>query len=203
MIRAILFDADGVVINRDKYFSQELVKDYGVSKEKIEKFFQTEFQECLTGRADLKEVIAPYLKDWGVNKSVDGLLDDWFSFENRPNLPLIQKIKEIKAQGIKCYLATNQEKYRAYYLAERMGFLKLFDHLFISSEVHRLKPEPDFFDYVWESIQYLDFIDSKEEVLLVDDTQKVIDGADAYGFKTYLYDSQEGLERVLKGYKLI
>jgi putative hydrolase of the HAD superfamily len=197
-MQAIIFDADGVVINRDLYFSQQFSQEFNIPLEKLEAFFHTEFVPCITGRADLKVVLEPYLKAWGWNKGVDELLKYWFSTEDRPNTELLNQIVQLQAQDIKCYLATNQEKYRAHYLAENMGFLKRFDYLFFSCEMHRRKPEQEYFDYLWDSIQYLDFIDDKKEVLLFDDTPTVIDAANAFGFQAHLYQNLEQFEQIIK-----
>ena len=39
MIKAIIFDADGVLIHREKYFSERLEDDYGIPREKSLEFF--------------------------------------------------------------------------------------------------------------------------------------------------------------------
>ncbi len=62
MIKTILFDADGVLINGGQ-FSSHLEKDYGITREITAPFFTGPFIECLIGNADLKEVIPPYIKN--------------------------------------------------------------------------------------------------------------------------------------------
>ena len=54
MIAAIIFDADGMLINGEQ-FSKALARDYDVDREKEKEFFTTIFQDCLVGKADLKE----------------------------------------------------------------------------------------------------------------------------------------------------
>ena len=117
MIKIFLFDADGVVIIPSERFSDRFSREFNVDyEEKIPPFFENDFEPCLTGRADLKEIIKPYLKRWGWKKSVDELLEYWFENENHIDERVIEVIKKLRAIGIKCYLATNQEKYRTQYL---------------------------------------------------------------------------------------
>ena len=72
MIKVVIFDADGVLINQER-FSDAFARDYNISDDKIMPFFTGPFQECMTGKADLKEAILPYLNVWGWTKGVDSL----------------------------------------------------------------------------------------------------------------------------------
>ena len=54
MIKAVLFDVDGVLINGN-LFSQNYFDDFGY---KIPSdFFVTEFEDALVGKKDLKEIL--------------------------------------------------------------------------------------------------------------------------------------------------
>lgn len=54
MILSLIFDADGVVVNSER-FSEILARDYDVDKVKEKEFFTSHFQDCLVGKADLKK----------------------------------------------------------------------------------------------------------------------------------------------------
>ena len=130
IIKAIIFNADGVVIDSPKIFSVQYQEKYKISYNKMLVFFDTVFQDCLVDRADLKEAIKPYLKDWQWDKSIDELLKFWFKAEYKPNLKMISFIKKLREKGIKCYLMTNQEKYRTEYIKKEMNFDHIFDQVF-------------------------------------------------------------------------
>src|SRR3989344_5743929 len=105
MIKAILFDADGVLL-KDGMFSEYLKREHDLDIEKLIPFFTGPFRESLVGKADLKKILKPYLKDWGWKKSMDELLDLWFTTGHEIDERLVKYIKNLRKSGIKCYLAT-------------------------------------------------------------------------------------------------
>lgn len=58
MIKAIIFDTDGMTVNSEM-FSVQFNKDYGVPMDNLLPFFKNEFQPCLVGKADLKNDPSP------------------------------------------------------------------------------------------------------------------------------------------------
>src|SRR5260221_12594154 len=99
MIKAILFDADGVLINGEM-FSSVLEREYGISTKITTPFYAGPFQACLTGKADLKKIIKPYLKKWGWQKSVDEFLKTWFRAEHTIDKDLVDYIQELRKKDI-------------------------------------------------------------------------------------------------------
>ncbi len=68
MIKAVIFDVDGVLIDLTiEKAKNQFKRDWGITPEQTEHFFGNEFVACLQGKADLKEVISPYLIEWGWN----------------------------------------------------------------------------------------------------------------------------------------
>jgi len=126
MIKVVIFDADGMTL-KSSLFSTRLAKKYNISHKKILPFFQKEFNDCLIGKANLKKEVKKYFAKWGWRKSVDVLLDYWFIKENEINQQIIRSIKELREKGVKCLLATNQEKHRTDYIINNLGFKKIFN----------------------------------------------------------------------------
>ena len=145
-------------------------------------FFAGIFQECATGQADLKSILPPFLKDWKWGWSVDDFLNEWFQFENKPDHELISKIQELRKEGIKCYVATNQEKYRLQYLREQMMFSEYFDGIFCSAEIGLKKPQKEYFDYILKSLEI-----SPDKVVYFDDSAENIDVASGLWIQARLY----------------
>ncbi len=71
MINTVIFDADGVV-STGNYFITYIEKDFGISKENVKEFFDSEiFIDCITGKKELKTELLPFLSTWGWTKSID------------------------------------------------------------------------------------------------------------------------------------
>ena len=200
--KVILFDADGVTIDSGLMFSQILERDYNIPLEKMLPFFTGVFQECMFGQADLKIELEKVKDEWGWKKTIDELLEEWFAFENKPNKEMFALIKRLRENGVKCYLATNQEKYRGDYLRKEMGFDKLFDGLFISAEIGYKKKEPKFFEEVYTSLNEagrmpLSVLLEKNEILFIDNEEENIDSAIKFGIDTHLFTDMTKLKELI------
>jgi putative hydrolase of the HAD superfamily len=192
MITAIIFDADGVLINGEA-FSETLARDYDVDHDKEKEFFTTKFQDCLVGAADLKESIAPYLTAFGWPGTADEFLDYWFTSSHKLDEELIGYVQKLRAAGTRAVLATNQEKYRTQYMLERMGFAETFDKAYSSAHLGLKKPAVEFFARVVE-----DMGAPKDEVLFWDDDQRNIDGATEYGIHAEFYTDYASFRTVMR-----
>lgn len=183
MTKIVIFDTDGMVINREMYFSQRYSKEFNISPEKMLKFFNNEFQLCLIGKADLKKEISKYLKDWHWTKSVDDLLLYWFQHESNLDQNILASIKKLKDNNIKCYLNTNNEKYRVSYLINNLKLDQYFDGIFASSQLGFQKPQPEFWQKIYEKLNK----PNKSEILVWDDDEKNVESAQKFGFQAELY----------------
>jgi putative hydrolase of the HAD superfamily len=182
MIKAFLIDADGVTLVKQVYFSEAYSKDFGVPLEKITPFFKKEFTNCQLGKTDLKKALSAYLNDWGWGKSIEELLQYWFEKNTLADEKVISSIQKIRKNGIKCYLATNQEKYRAEYILNNLSFKDKFDGFFFSCEIGYLKSEENFFEKIIKDLEL-----KPGEIKFFDDEEKNIATAEKLGIETRLY----------------
>ncbi len=194
--RAILFDADGVIIRPPKLFSYIYEEEHGLAPGSLQPFFNEEFEAVTAGHGDLKELIRKRNDLWRWPGDPAELLTQWFTAENHVDQALIDLIRRQRAGGRCVYLATNQEKYRAAYLREVM-FPGVFDELFISCELGCLKTEQRFFKQVLERLQEAEPTLSPEQVLYFDDRQDALDTAAAAGIATCLYKNPTQIKKVL------
>lgn len=198
MIKAVIFDADGVLINGEM-FSVQLARKYGITTDKTLPFFNGIFKDCIIGKADLKEVLPPYLKEWGWGKTVEDFLDYWFKSEHNIDLELVNFIKELRKQGIKCYLATNQEKHRVNYMLGKMGFSEVFDKIYASAHLGHKKPSFEFYTKVMDDLNGI----KKEEVLFWDDSPENVEAANEFGINAELYSNFQDFNSKMLDYKVV
>ena len=85
---------------------------------------------------------------WKWNKSVDEFLQQWFVLESNIDQRLINTIKDLKKNNYNCYLASDQEKYRAKYLYTNLGLNKYFIGAFFSCDLGCRKINPEFFKII-------------------------------------------------------
>ena len=150
------------------------------------------------GEADLKELLKERASKWGWKKSIDELLDYWFKAEHKIDQELLKIVKQLKQQKIVCAVVTNQEKYRAEYIINKMGFGGLFDFVFPSSSVGFKKPQPEFFQHVLSKVDC-----NGGEVVYFDDSPGFLEGARSLGIHAYLYKNPQQLKQVLAEFNLL
>jgi putative hydrolase of the HAD superfamily len=180
--KIILFDADGVVIHSEM-FGDHWEKTNGLVPEDMKPFYKGVFSECLVGRADLKVVIEPWLAKWKWTGTVDEFLLAWFAFENKVDPRVTQLIARLRASGVRCYLATNQEKYRTAYMRHEMRFDQVFDGVFSSAEMGVKKPAPEYYEQIVQALGA-----DKKDMLYVDDTVANVEAARAMGIESVVYE---------------
>jgi putative hydrolase of the HAD superfamily len=181
-IRAVVFDVDGVLVNPPYRFAKYLERTHGLTMQHTREFFAGRFLECIVGRADLKIELTPFLSAWRINESVEAFVTRWFEIEREADAHLLAAVQALRQRGIRCYVGTNQERYRAAYLRKEMGFAHLFDGVFASAELGVAKPEALFFAKATEAIGM-----PPNEILFWDDYPKNVEAAREYGWHAELY----------------
>ncbi|MBP9811801.1 HAD-IA family hydrolase [Candidatus Gracilibacteria bacterium] len=187
----ILFDIDGVLIHTETWSSEHLKRNL-LPPDTMKDFFGGVFRDCTIGKADLKDILPPFLEKWGYRGNVDEYLKEWFDFENSPDPELMKEIQKLRTSGIKCSLATNQEKYRLEYIQKEMKFDSLFDGIFCSCEIGLKKPQKEYYEYILDSLSI-----SGEDVLYFDDSLENIEVARSIGINSILYRNREDFTQAI------
>lgn len=194
MITTLLFDVDGVLLVGEPW-SKDLPAAYGITTEMLAPFFKNAFPACLIGKADLKEELAPYLSRWNWPLSVDDFTDYWFRHYTLDQT-LLQHIQQLRQNGIRCYLATQQERYRTDYILHTLGFAHQFDGILSSVDLGFLKNETSFFEAV------LRFLDPCQpaEMLFWDDSATNVTIARSVGLRAEIYSNFTSFLATMKDY---
>lgn len=177
-------DCDGVIIPREKYFSQRYAEEFGIPDTEILKFFKNEFLACKLGKADLKQEIQKYLPAWKWQKSVDDFLNYWFMSESPLDREVLGLVTDLRKAGIFCILSTNMEKYRREYLWEKLQLKQAFDASLCSADVGALKTSRTFWEKALEKFE----IFNKASAIVWDNDSSVVREALDFGFKAYVYN---------------
>lgn len=191
-MKVLLLDAGGVLLDGAEYFSSHLAKKQNVAEEEILKFFKLEYVDCMRGKADLKKVVASYLEKWKWKGDVDSLLQYWFSYDTVPSEAVIEQIKNLRSRGVKCYMASNNDSYRAEHIKNVLNSRDVLDGYFFSSDLKVRKEEPEFFSKVLAKLTVV-----AEDVTYFDNDQKNIESARSLGIEGYLF-SEEMLSNMAK-----
>jgi putative hydrolase of the HAD superfamily len=197
-IKAILLDADGVLLKKQRYFSEVYSEQYGVPIESVALFFRTKFGDCQRGTADTKEELMPFLDEWQWKGSVEEFLDYWFTSGTEIDEAVLGIVDGLRKRGLKCYLTTDQERYRGEYIRTKIGLEKHLDGFFFSCDVGYPKSEKEFFHAILKELKL-----TPSEVLFFDDEQENIDTAKALGIASVLVSAAEGLNGIIQDIRAI
>ena len=194
MSKEILLDADGVVIRpRHKYFSGKFSEEYGIPIDNIIPFFKGEYKAAATGEVDIKDVLPNYLAKWGWKGTVDEFLQYWYEGERDVDERVLGVIRDLRQQGARVYLASDNEAGRAKYLMEEVGLQSDFDGGFFSSDLGVTKSQPEFFERVASELQV-----EPSQINYWDDDPKNVDVAKGVGIDAHTYEDFDEFKKEVK-----
>ncbi len=188
MIKAVIFDADGVVVNGG-HFSEQYAQKHGIPHEIMLPFFKGEFQKCLVGKLDFRKAVKPYLSQWKWQGTAEEFLNYWFQLRNHLDEKLVKKAKQLREKSIKCLIASNQEVNRSKFLENEMKFSEIFDRTYYSAAIGYKKPQKEFWKYLQKDLDKEGI--RKEDVLFWDDKTENVNSAREFGWNAELYKNYE------------
>ena len=93
--------------------------------------------------ADFTEVATEVLERWGLADRTDAVLAFWTRLELDQEVTAL--IRELRAAGAACWLATNQHELRRAYMSTSLGYDELLDGQLYSCDLGVAKPDPAYF----------------------------------------------------------
>jgi putative hydrolase of the HAD superfamily len=179
-VRAVLFDADGVV-QTERPFADELAVMQGWTVDDawafVHEMWDSDAQlHCMIGARDLLVTMGEMLKAKGVTTEVTAFYREWLARTIVVETPVLDAVDTLRANGVVCGLATNQEAFRFGYMANELGYRGRFDHLFASCALGVRKPDPAFFETMLRELAL-----PASEVLFLDDHPGNVEAARSIG----------------------
>jgi HAD superfamily hydrolase (TIGR01509 family) len=187
-IEAVLFDADGVIQRPTvdwRTTLQSFVRPDQSAEEFVLDLMESE-APALSGKGDFRVAVADVLARWESTAPMETVLDLWHRFEAEP--AVIAIIAELRAAGIGCHLATNQQAYRRAIMQDERRYGDWFDQTFYSCDLGVAKPDTAYFKSILTALDK-----PASSVLFIDDKAANIEGARAVGLPAAQYDLAEGI----------
>jgi putative hydrolase of the HAD superfamily len=189
--RIVLFDADGVVqlpASTWRPALKALCPEPNRCNEFLADIFAAE-APCLTGSLDFEISLSEVLGRWGADASPADAISIWTQIEPREDILGI--VASVKSAGVPVALATNQQAYRAEFMAKQLKYASLFDHLFFSCELGYSKPNADYFSTALALVGF-----EPSEALFIDDHEANVVAARSCGLNGEVFHASEGEGRL-------
>lgn len=188
-IRAVLFDADGVVQRNPEGWLERLTSrldhDETTAQQVLGELFEAE-KPTMVGAGHFADAVASVLARWDKPALVDDVLAFWQDVEADQNV--LSVISQLRNTGVRCCLATNQQDVRARYMRHKLGYHQYFDAQFYSCELGVAKPDPAFFHAILNRLEL-----QPRQVLFIDDNPPNIAAAHDTGIHAVVYDLEQGI----------
>ena len=192
MIRAVLFDADGVVQSPSPGWRpalEALAPSPADAETLLADIFAVE-QLCTDGTEEFAAVLIPVLEKWQIDIPPEQVLDIWTMIE--PCEPNLSVVADVRDRGILTCLATNQQQHRAAHIRQSLGYDRFFDHLCISCELGAAKPSALYFQRIADMLSL-----SPSEMAFIDDHPRNVESARAVGLRAECYVLTEGSDALM------
>jgi putative hydrolase of the HAD superfamily len=189
-VRAVLVDADGVVqVNADDWLDR--LRAF-VAPDRSDAFVDDLFsaeRDAMCGRCSFGEVVATVCERWGLDGRDAELVDHWRHAVVQEEV--LEVVADLRASGVACHLATNQNDVRAAYLRDDLGYADHFDGLLVSCELGATKDDPAFFAAALARLGL-----RPEQALLVDDSEDHVRQARDAGLQGVRWEVGDGVDEL-------
>ena len=192
-VRAVLWDADGVLQQVPSSWFDLLGDAVGLDEAlALLDLLLPQMEPAIRGDRRMSELLPAFLDQRGLSDRLEDVSEIWGTINVLE--PAREVVRELRAGGTGCHLATNQDDLRTSYMRSRMGYDDLLDRCFYSCEVGASKPDEAFFSAVAGELG-LDL----GELAFVDDTLENVEAARALGVRPLLWHDRDGAEALRSG----
>ena len=172
MIKVVAFDLVGVLVNEKDI-------DLTETEAKLERMFGPNLND-----ADyLNEARKIVETDSIIMNMIEALIDKLYKVRDRE---IFKSVKEIN-KDVKVVIATNHLSFIRKFVGENFD-TEYLDDLIISAEIHKIKPNQDFYQYIINKYNI-----NPNELLLLDDNNNNINRAKLFGVQTIKVENNTNL----------
>ncbi|UVK45749.1 HAD-IA family hydrolase [Mesorhizobium sp. AR07] len=181
-MRTIMMDVDGVLVSGrpidGAHLFTDLEKDLGIPLDLLQReFFVPRWPAIVTGQRLLEPELADVLAAIAPDVAAETLIKYWFENDSRIDREVLGAISELRRDGKRVFLATNQEHRRASYLMNDMRLADHVDGIIYSAALGHRKPSAKFYELATKFAQT-----RASDIVLIDDAQDNVLAARACGW---------------------
>ena len=182
MIKAVIFDFGGVVVNEGfvNWISANIAPYKSIEHEMSD-------LEDKVNRGDLP--VDAYNEYLGKKTGKDPLAIEKEILQSYTlHDDVVVFIKKLRSLHIKTAILSNFPKRWFYHIRTQLHFEHLFDKIFISSELHLIKPDPEIFYAALKQLKV-----APAHTAFVDDRKKYVDVVNTLGIHGIVFTSSDSL----------
>ncbi|MGH8880247.1 MAG: HAD family hydrolase [Stackebrandtia sp.] len=189
MIRAVIFDLDGVVRHFDPAAVEEVERRHGLARGAV---FEAAFsQPLLTDVTTGRSTRAQWVGAVGEQLGAPAAAVEWSALPAAVDPAMLLLSDELRGKGLATAILTNGTDTIPAEVAES-GIAPHFDAVYNSAEIGFAKPDVRVFKYVLDELK----VDA-EHAFFTDDSPSKLTGAEALGMVTHHFTGVDALRRAL------
>lgn len=191
MIKACIFDLNGIFLQSRK-LSDRFEEDFNITPDIfIPKLFEIMENVRKPNAGPAFKYWEPILREWNINLTENEFWKYWFEAEI-PSERMILFAKNLRERGIKIFILSNNFKERAMYYNHYPWIHESVDKVYFSWQTGFVKPDKE----AWKLVLSENNL-KPEECIYFDDQQKNIDVSQSIGIQSFLFSTEEELEKMI------
>ncbi len=180
MIRAVIFDMDGVIVDSEPLHieaEKQILRKYGVE-------ISTDELRTYTGTTAEFE-FTDLIRKYRLNTTVDRLFREKETIlfrlleeQTKPIKGVVRLIKSLKRHGLKLAIASSGHRKLVHYFLKRLRIANHFDSVICAEDITRSKPDPEIFFKAAKSLGL-----DPAECTVIEDSTLGVEAAKSAGIK--------------------
>ena len=186
------FDEKG---NIQYFWTQNIEKDLGIKQSTLRFLFDDEWIDVLLGRILLNNKVSDFFNNINSKLSNEDFISYWLEHDSCLNQNVVSFINKMHEKGFKLCVGSNQEETRLNYLLKKHNdIFSLFEKIYISANLHKVKPNKEFFYEILKDLNT-----DVNNIIFIDDDCRNINSAKNIGIKTFEYKSiNDSFDEIIK-----